>query len=569
MSNGSSVVAAATLLFCTAGFAVTHAATPGPHPRLSGFLDRLVAEHARTGEAGARALTSSRGIAMRAERAALLVPVILEPRAGRRATDLSRAAIEQRGGRIDAASRSFARAWVPVDRLIEVASHPDVARIREPLQPIPVDGLGPRLSEAVGMTGASAFQAAGHTGAGVKVAVVDLGFISLTDAIAQGELAPGTVRVNLPGPGDDDLESRMPHGTGVAEHVADMAPGVEIHCIMVSDEVDLENAADYCAANGVRIANHSVAWLNASYYDDTGPINQIINHSHDVDGVFWTLAAGNSARGHWRGIWSDANANNSLEFSGADERMDMTGGSGNVGLYLNWNQYGNSVTDLDLYVYDKNGVVVDSSTDRQNGPQDPAEGLRFFYSGTGVPYRIEIRRYAGPTPTGLDMTLFAFYGNFEYGTRASSLMDPAVAHGAFALGAIDQAVWAQANPPTESFSSEGPTTDGRLKPDLVAPDGTTCLAYGPHGGYGTSFSAPTTAGAAALLLGRDPSLTPAGLRAQLQSLARDVGAPGPDPVYGAGKLQLPNPLPIGPLGLLATSAALLAAGAWRVRRRGR
>jgi subtilisin family serine protease len=72
----------------------------------------------------------------------------------------------------------------------------------------------------------------------------------------------------------------------------------------------------------------------------------------------------------------------------------------------------------------------------------------------------------------------------------------------------------------------------------VAAPGVDIIAPAPRGAYqitsGTSIAAAYISGLAALLLERNPSLTPNQVRGILQATARDLGKRGRDPEYGAG-----------------------------------
>ena len=83
-----------------------------------------------------------------------------------------------------------------------------------------------------------------------------------------------------------------------------------------------------------------------------------------------------------------------------------------------------------------------------------------------------------------------------------------------------------------SFTSNGPTSDGRTKPDVVAPGVRVYVAAmsdKKEDGYrfsdGTSFSTPITAGVAALILSVHPELTPMQVRDALRNTASNPNNP--------------------------------------------
>jgi len=168
---------------------------------------------------------------------------------------------------------------------------------------------------------------------------------------------------------------------------------------------------------------------------------------------------------------------------------------------------------------------------------------------------------------------------------------------ALSVGAMDaqSGIW--------PLSRGGPTWDGRLKPDLVAP-GVGLVSSVPGGGFaprtGTSMATPLVAGTAALLRGAVPWLSPEDVGEALRSAAGDLGLVGPDPVFGHGQLNAgaavrralssgrvggrvvaENGVPIANAGVAATRAPgdeirgravgdgtysmLLPAGAWTLR----
>ncbi len=86
-----------------------------------------------------------------------------------------------------------------------------------------------------------------------------------------------------------------------------------------------------------------------------------------------------------------------------------------------------------------------------------------------------------------------------------------------------------------SFSSVGPTADGRIKPDVVALGSSVVIAQ-PGGGYGTgsgtSFSAPIVAGVVAQMLQANPDLGPTEVRELLRRTASQADAPDNERGWG-------------------------------------
>lgn len=120
------------------------------------------------------------------------------------------------------------------------------------------------------------------------------------------------------------------------------------------------------------------------------------------------------------------------------------------------------------------------------------------------------------------------------GNTAGSIIAPADADSIISVGAVNfSGVLA-------SFSSVGPTNDGRTKPDVVAP-GVSIYVASPSGsnvygrGSGTSFSCPLTAGVAALVLSAHPEFTPIQVRDALRSTASRSSPPNNS--YGWGLIN--------------------------------
>ncbi|MEA1871477.1 MAG: S8 family serine peptidase, partial [Candidatus Bipolaricaulota bacterium] len=443
------------------------------------------------------------------------VTIVLKPQSGRASSSnvaalsalgVSRTAIE--------ASTSLIKVSVPLSQLSTIVSQlGGISFIRPPYTPYTLAITG----EGIAAIGADAFHVAGITGSGVKIAIIDLGFAGLSQAQGRGDIPYSVQQHDITGTG---LTSGITHGTAIAEIVNEIAPGAQLHLIKIADEVDLDLAVTYCLNNGIDIINHSLGWYNTNFYDGTGTVAEIANRAI-AGGTLWLNAAGNEAQSHWEGTFSDSNSDTwndqSLTFS-------ATNGS-QVILYMTWNNWPQASSDYDLYLYDPSSNLVASSTKHQTGTEEPTESIMTTVTSSGT-YTVRVK--------GAGSKKIEIYNLYQYlapAIAASSILAPGNVAEVVTVGAIDYAHYASG--PLEPYSSQGPTNDGRTKPDLCAPDNVT-TGTSPYTSFaGTSGATPHATGAAALLLAQDPSLSESALRARLLS---QTVAMGSSYLYGHGRL---------------------------------
>ncbi|MFC2095489.1 PKD domain-containing protein [Candidatus Bipolaricaulota bacterium] len=448
------------------------------------------------------------------------VTVVLESRPGRSASNvaaLSRLGVNQNA--IEATS-SLIKVTIPLSDLASLAKQlTGVAFIRPPYTPFP---LG-TPSQGTAAIGADAYHAAGIRGNGAKVAIIDLGFSGLAQAQARGDLPYTIIQNDLTGSG---LSSGISHGTAVAEIVYDIAPDAELYLIKIADDVDLDLAVTYCLSNGIDIINHSLGWYNTNFYDGTGTIAEIAQRAIS-GGILWVNAAGNEAENHWEGVFSDGNSDGWLD---QNVTFYATAGS-QVVLFLTWNQWPQASTDYDMYLFDPSSNLVASSTKHQTGTEEPTESVQVSTTASGI-YTVRIQ---GTGSRSLE--LFNLYQPLSPVIAASSILAPANAANVIAVGALDHSQYTVG--PIQPYSSQGPSNDGRTKPDLVAPDN-VATGTSPYTTFpGTSGAAPHVSGAAALLLSQTPGLSEFTLRTQLLSQTIPMGSAN---VYGNGRLSLQAPV---------------------------
>ncbi len=461
-------------------------------------------------------------------------------------------ALAHAGARVVNDAGRTVEAYVATGHLAAVAGV-DTVRAMRPIRRRPTSGS---VSPVVALHGSDAWQAAGLTGAGVKVGIIDGGFTGIASRLgkdlpaavhARCYTAVGSFTSNLA-----DCANGETHGTAVAEAIFDMAPGIDLYVADPISSLDEQRAVAWMTGNGVRIVNASFfsGLIFEGPGDGTSPYGDSLYGLVDqavAAGALWVNAAGNAGDSGWTGAWSDANNNGLLEFAPGVETDSMTLDAGaDVTVAIRWaDPWGASANNYDLELY-AGSTLVASSTDVQAGAGDPFEVVEYQAPRAGT-YGIRIRRVSG-APTPRMQLLVGTSANVKLTQQVADGTLPTPADsanpGMLAVGAVNL------DHPTviESYSSRGPTLDGRVKPDLVAADCAPTTIDNPF--CGTSEAAPFVSGAAAQVLQARPALTPTQLADWLRAHAFPLGSPVPNSTFGAGRLDL-GALPFSSAATLA------------------
>jgi len=373
-------------------------------------------------------------------------------------------------------------------------------------------------SEGLAGIGATEWQAAGHTGAGTKVAIIDLGFDGWED-LPEGELPAGVEAMGFDSTGA--LDTGTDHGTQMAEIIHDVAPDAKLVLVTFNDNY-MDEMVTWLLANEVDVVSMSLEWTDGPL-DGTHWSSEHIQRGIDA-GITWVVAAGNSAKRHHVGTTADVDGDGWVELDSVSTEFNefhMAAGA-IANLLLTWDD---AATDLDLCVFDMETLTEGEPTqvDCANAPQGGGElaietltitntndaSRRFGYS---------INHFSGDEVI-YDTRIWGS-GYLQFWNPAASIGVPANMTDALTVGAV---AWNTLD--LQPYSGWGPNMQGVLKPDVVAPDQITTSQWAGVSNTGTSYAAPHVAGIAALMIGAMPDLTPAQVKQRLKDRASQADAP--------------------------------------------
>jgi len=444
--------------------------------------------------------------------------------------NLEEAQLESCGVKIEIVNEEYGivQAWIPPDRLDEVAQLGFVQRIVPP--GYAVTRVGAVTTEGDVVLNANQVRALGLDGTGVRVGVISDGVDSRAAAQGSGDL-PATVTIQThAGSGDE--------GTAMLEIVHDLAPGAELGFCGPSTSLEMVTCVnDLANIYGADIIVDDLGFFDQAFFEDYFIAQAVANVVSN--GVFYTSSAGNSARTHYQGDYSDSGDGLGSHAISAGNNVFDIPASGIVRVFLQWSNPfdGTASDDYDLCLQGEDALTCETSNFTQDGAggDDWPWEWRFEDCTGGCSFQV---RLVNGNPQTLELYVLdvAALSDPADQVAADSIFGHPAVPGALAAAAVDQA-----SPNTiETFSSRGPVTilfpatEIRQKPDLTATDGVAVTGAGsfPSPFYGTSASAPHIAGVAALLM--SGGRTAAAATTALRQTAVGLGAAT---TYGAGRID--------------------------------
>jgi len=441
----------------------------------------------------------------------------------------------------------------------------------------------------------------GVTGAGVRVGVISDSYdqdptasTRASQDIATGDLPPASQIDILD---DTFTDSPIDEGRAMMQIITDIAPGASLSFHTgFPGTATFVNAVRDLAAGGADVIVDDLGFLTAPYFQD-GLIAQVAD-SVASEGIPFFSAAGNVGPNSYQSPYRNVSSSDGRSFhdfdpgSGVDILQEISLPVGDtVRIGLQWPQSSAEVggpppdTDLDIFVVNDTLAIIDGSVDPNTTA--PVEFFEFANAGNvdadedGQPdevFSLSIERQSGPAPALVKYIYFEDALRIrEYATFSSTLFGHPNASQVAAVGAASYLATPEfgVSPPiVRAFSSRGgtpiylspdgtllPSVETRQKPDFVATDDADNTFFGgsdtESNGFpnfiGTSAAAPHAAGVAALMLEKDPSLTPAQIYASLRQSGVDMDDQfttgfdaGFDFQTGFGLIQanLASPLPV-------------------------
>ncbi|NWJ94614.1 MAG: S8 family serine peptidase [Chloroflexi bacterium] len=425
-----------------------------------------------------------------------------------------------------------------------------------PLTSVSTLSLVGSLNEGVAVIGADKWQAAGFKGRGIKVGIIDGGFKDYRAGL--GSSLPPAGQITFRSFGFGGSEGSETHGVAVAEIVHSLAPEASLFLAPIENEIGFAQAVDWLLENKVQIIQVSLGWAGLFQGDGSSKMAQQLERARR-QGALPVVSVGNYGQSHYT---AQLNAEaNGIQHFGPNQRLTLklTATSSSAWVSLRWNEkWEQPQTNLDLYLLDANQQPFASSRNEQgsSSPKPPTE-LIPFRTTPGQVFYLQIRvvgKLANPLPK---FDLFAYNASLEESTPEGSVATPADAQGIISAGAVN---WRDNK--LEDYSSRGPTTDGRAKPELTGPSRVTTQTLGSERTFaGTSAAAPQISGTAALLWSAAPTLTTDeiahyltlnALRPATVPVVRNPASGfgrvqlGPVSAAQRGPLELLGALPIGP-----------------------